>query len=167
MAAPQKIEPPQDGVEKEPSAARSKRWVWLVAGAAALVVVLGVVVVTLVTRGGGDSAEAKVRGAIGDYTAALGKGNLAALQQTTCGPLHDFYKGIPPEQFAKVYRLSVDRKNIPIVDNVDTVRITDNKAIAQAVVYTDADPSKRTARTFDLQRTQDGWKVCDPSSAAK
>ncbi|MGY4098402.1 Rv0361 family membrane protein [Nocardia sp. R16R-3T] len=167
MAQPQRYTPPPQQPEAAEAPARpSKRWLLLGAAAAALVAVIGLAVV-LVGNRGDNSPEAKVRATITDYTQALKSGDLAALRNTTCGQLHDFYQGIPADQFASVHQLSTDRKNIPVVASVDTIKITDKKAIAQATVYTDTDPTKRSARTFDLEQTADGWKVCDPPSAGK
>ncbi|MFX0574067.1 hypothetical protein [Nocardia nepalensis] len=167
IAQPQRITPPSQQPTATPAqapAGRSKRWLFVVVGAAAAVLV-AVLAVVLVGNRGDNSPEAKVRTTITDYTEALKSGDLAALRKTTCGPLHDFYQGIPADQFASVHQLSMDHKSIPVVASVDAIRITDKTAIAQASVYTDADPSKRSARTFDLEQTDDGWKVCDPPTA--
>ncbi|MFI7001474.1 hypothetical protein [Nocardia sp. NPDC050175] len=169
IAQPQRIAPPAQApaAAAEPASApgRSKRWLLAVAGAAALVVVLIGVIVAVFANSTDNSPETKVRAAITDYTQALKTGDLATLQSTTCGPLHDFYKGIPADQFAGVHQLSMDRRTIPVVDEVDAVKITDKTAVAQATVYTEADPNKRSARTFDLQQTDNGWKVCDPPTS--
>ncbi|WP_433600027.1 hypothetical protein ACQPXH_31380 [Nocardia sp. CA-135953] len=165
MAQPQRITPPgQQPAAAEAPAERSKRWLFLGAAAVVLIAVIGLAVALIGSRGD-NSPEAKVRASITDYTQALKSGDLAALRNTTCGQLHDFYQGIAADQFAGVHQLSMDRKNIPVVASVDAIKITDKTAIAQASVYTDADPTKRSARTFDLEQTADGWKVCDPPSA--
>ncbi len=165
MAQPQRITPPgQQPAAAEAPAERSKRWLFLGAAAVALIAVIGLAVALIGGRSD-NSPEAKVRATITDYTQALKSGDLAALRNTTCGQLHDFYQGIAADQFAGVHQLSMDRKNIPVVASVDAIKITDKTAIAQATVYTDADPTKRSARTFDLEQTADGWKVCDPPSA--
>ncbi|MEU2036625.1 Rv0361 family membrane protein [Nocardia amamiensis] len=166
IAQPQRIAPPQPGTAPSDTA-RSNRRLLVLGGAAVLVVALVAVIVALVTMSGDNSPEAQVRATITDYTDALKTGDLATLRSTTCGPLHDFYQGIPDDQFAGVHKLSVERKNIPVVDSIDAIRITDDTAIAQATVYTEADPAKRSQRTFDLQRTGDGWKVCDPPSGTQ
>ena len=70
---------------------------------------------------------------------------------------------VTADQFKGVHQLSTERGSIPVVASVDAVRITGDTALAEATVYTSADPSKRTARTFDLQRTDGNWKVCDPA----
>ncbi|MGW4769224.1 Rv0361 family membrane protein [Nocardia sp. NPDC004278] len=167
MAQPQRITPSgQQAAATAEAPAGSKRRLFVVLGAAAVAIIAVIALaVVLVGNRGDNSPEAKVRASITDYTDALKSGDLAALRKSTCGQLHDFYQGIPEDQFAGVHRLSMDRKNIPVVASVDAVRITDKSAIAQATVYTDADPSKRSARTFDLERTDAGWKVCDPPTA--
>ncbi|WP_433681346.1 Rv0361 family membrane protein [Nocardia sp. CA-119907] len=168
MAQPQRITPPAQPADAAAAEAPagSKRRLFVVLGAAAVAVIAVITLaVVLIGNRGDNSPEAKVRASITDYTEALKSGDLAALRKSTCGQLHDFYQGIPEDQFAGVHRLSLDRKNIPVVASVDAIRITDKTAIAQATVYTDADPSKRSARTFDLERTDDGWKVCDPPTA--
>ncbi|QBS45970.1 hypothetical protein DMB37_18930 [Nocardia sp. CS682] len=168
IAQPQRIAPPAQApaAADQTTSGRPKRWLLAVAGAAALVVVLVGVIVAVVVNSTDNSPDTQVRAAISDYTDALKTGDLTTLRETTCGPLHDFYQGIPADQFAGVHQLSMERRTIPVVDSVDAIRITDDTAIAQATVYTEADPSKRSARTFDLQRTDAGWKVCDPPSGA-
>ncbi|MEV0295745.1 hypothetical protein [Nocardia sp. NPDC050710] len=166
LAPPQRIAAPAPAPSDQlpadaPAGGRSKRWLLMV-GAAGVVLVAVLAAVVFALSGNPSSPEAKVRAAISDYTDALRDGDLATLRSSTCGPLHDFYANIPDDQFAGVHRLSMERKNIPVVDSVDAIQITGDNAIAQATVYTEADPSKRSARTFDLQHTADGWKVCDP-----
>ncbi|QIS16343.1 hypothetical protein [Nocardia arthritidis] len=158
VAAPQKISPES---ADQAASQRSKRLLFTVGGAAIAVVALIAVVVTLVTTTKGNSADGQIRGVITDFTKALKSGDLAALRNSTCGQLHDYYQTVAPDQFANLHQLSMDRKNIPIVDNVGAIKITDDKAVAQAVVYTDADPGKRSPRTFDLQKTNGAWKVCE------
>ncbi|MEU6186224.1 hypothetical protein [Nocardia sp. NPDC047038] len=168
VAPPQRIPPASQAAGATATGpTRPDRRLIVLGAAAVAVIALIAVIVSLVTMSGDDSPEAQVRSAITSYTDALKSGDLDALRSTTCGPLHDFYQGIPSDQFAGVHKLSMERKNIPVVDSIDAIRITDATAIAQATVYTEADPAKRSARTFDLQRTDDGWKVCDPPSSSQ
>lgn len=164
VAAPQRVPAASESGTAERSA-RGKRW-WLLVGAAAvLVVALLGVVIALVGGGTDNSPEGQVKRAIGTYTDALAEGDLEQLRAITCGTQHDFYQNISPEQFAGVYQTSKEQKAIPVIDSIDAVRITDDTAMAQATVHTAADPSERTQRTFDLQNTDGGWKVCDPPSS--
>ena len=161
VAPPQRIGA-QGEAPAEPGAKQSKKWLLAAGGAAVLVVALIATVVALM-GGTDDSPEGQVKAVIGDYTDALRSGDLEDLRASTCGDLHTFYQGITAEQFKGVHEVSTERGSIPVVDSVDAVRITGDTALAQATVYTSADPSKRTARTFDLQRTDGSWKVCDPA----
>lgn len=139
----------------------------LIAGAVVIVLVVVIaVIVALVGHGKNNSPQAKVSAAITAYTSALASGNLPDLQAATCGVQHSFYQSIAPDQYASVHKLAVDQRKIPKVDAVDSVQITGDKAIAQASVYTDADPT-RTADTFDLQQTAGNWKVCDSPAAGR
>ncbi|WP_155981084.1 hypothetical protein [Nocardia sp. CNY236] len=169
VAQPQRIPAPAQpagGAAAEVSS--RKRPTRLVMGAAiGLVVALAAVVLAFVAFRDDNSPPAQVRAAITTYTDALAAGDLAVLQQTTCGSLHQFYRDIPIEQFDGVHQLSVERQDIPVIDSIDAIRITEDTAITQATVYTEADPANRSARTFDLQRTDDGWKVCDPPSGTQ
>ncbi|MFI6871384.1 nuclear transport factor 2 family protein [Nocardia sp. NPDC050406] len=163
IAPPQRVPAASERTPAEtPPQGRGKRW-WLLVGAAAVAVLVLLGVVIGLVRGGTDnSPEAQVKGAISVYTEALADGDLDQLRGITCGSQHDFYQNISAEQFAGVYRTSKEQKSIPVIDRIDAVRITGDTAMAQATVHTEADPSNRSQRTFDLQHTDDGWKVCDP-----
>lgn len=128
-----------------------------------MVAVIAVVAAVMGFSGGSDSSpEGQVKQAIGTYTDALSSGDLEALRGITCGTQHDFYQKISADQFAGVYQTSKEQKSIPVVKSVDAIRITGDAALASATVYTEADPGKQSARTFDLQRKDGSWKVCDP-----
>lgn len=163
IAAPQRI--PADSPDGPPK--RNRRGL-LIAGAAVVLIVVVIAVIVALAGGSDNSPEAKVKAAITNYTNALASGKLSDLESATCGPQHDFYANMAksPDQYASVHKLAVDQRKIPKVDGVSSVQITGDKAVAQANVYTDAD-STRTSRTFDLQNTADGWKVCDLPNAAQ
>ncbi|MEU0542817.1 hypothetical protein ABZ319_23395 [Nocardia sp. NPDC005978] len=164
VAPPQRIPAANaDGGEDKASDKAGPNKKLLLIGAGVIVLVIAVIAAVIGLGGGGDdSPEGKVKQAIGTYTDALSDGDLDALRGITCGAQHDFYKNISAEQFAGVYQTSKEQKSIPVVRSVDAIRITGDAALAQATVYTEADPGKQSARTFDLQHTDDGWKVCDP-----
>ncbi|MEU1954707.1 hypothetical protein ABZ510_22910, partial [Nocardia rhamnosiphila] len=155
IAQPQRVEP-----AAAPAGSTGNRK-WLIAAGAAVVVVIALIAIVAGIGSGDDSPQARIRTAIGDYTGALESGDLAALRDITCGGLHDYYQGLSEEQFAAVHQQAVDGGSIPNVTGVDAVQITDRNALAQVTVQTEAD-SEQTTRTFDLQETDDGWKVCDP-----
>ncbi|WP_024801754.1 hypothetical protein [Nocardia sp. BMG51109] len=171
VAPPQQVPPAGPSAGPPPGAptasgGRNRRPL-ILAGAALVIVIAAIaLVVALMGSSEDNSPEARVKAAVTGYADALDGGDLTELRAATCGPLHDFYQNIAPDQFAGVHKLSVDQRKVPKVDSVDSVQITGEKAVAQASVYTEADPDHPVARTFDLQQTPDGWKVCDPPNAA-
>ncbi|QLY30778.1 nuclear transport factor 2 family protein [Nocardia huaxiensis] len=136
----------------------------VIAAAVVAVLVVGGVIFAVAKGSTDNSPQGQVKRAIATYTDALAAGDLEALRGITCGTQHDFYQNISAEQFAGVYQTSKEQKSIPVVKSVDAVQITGDTALAQATVYTEADPGKQSARTFDLRNTDGGWKVCDPAT---
>ncbi|WP_327142661.1 Rv0361 family membrane protein [Nocardia sp. NBC_01327] len=156
---------PAAGEAAEPAAAGgSKKRLWIIAAAVVAVLVVIGVVIAVVKGSSDNSPDSQVTASISTYTAGLAAGDLDKLRGITCGTQHDFYQNISADQFAGVYRTSKEQKSIPVVKSVDAIKITGDSAIAQATVYTEADPAKMSSRTFDLQHTADGWKVCDPAN---
>ena len=161
LAQPQRVPPAAErAAEPVTAGGHSRRWL-LAVGAAGVVLVLALVGLAVALIGGGSTPEDDVRAAIGDYTSALREGDLERLRSGTCGSLHEFYRDLPAEQFSNVHQQSVEQGNIPVVASVDAIKITDGTALALATVYTEADPGNRSERTFDLEETEQGWKVCD------
>lgn len=161
IAQPQRV--PAGGVDA-PADGGSKKKLLLIGGAILAVVVVIGAVVGLTSGGTDNSPEAKVKRAISTYTDGLSSGDLEKLRGITCGTQHDFYSKISAEQFAGVYKTSKEQKSIPVVKSVDAIKITGDTAMASATVYTEADPGKQSARTFDLRQTDGDWKVCDPQN---
>ncbi len=152
-----------DGTAAAPGGSKKKLWIIVAAAAIAVIAIVGVVV-GVTAHNSDNSPEAKVQKTITVYTDALKSGNLDALRAVTCGAQHDFYQKISADQFASVYKTSQDQKSIPQVKSVDAIQITGDAALAQATVYTAADPAKTSARTFDLRNEGGSWKVCDPQN---
>lgn len=175
-AAPQRVGvaagiPPQQPLPTriEPAAPEQakrggKGW-YIAAGAAAVAIVAAIGVALYVSSessSGENSPEAKVQTAISTYVDALASGDIAALRTATCGSLADYYQSVPDDAFAQVHQNAVTQKTIPQVSAVDAVRITDDTAIAQVEASIPA-TGERSWRTFDLERQDGTWKVCDPS----
>ncbi|RVW01282.1 Rv0361 family membrane protein [Rhodococcus xishaensis] len=116
----------------------------------------------LIARIAQSGPESEVGDAVKTFVAALDSGDLTALQESTCGTLADFYQDIPPAEFADVHADAVTHGGIPVVTSIDTVQITDDSAIAQVTAHTHRDPSNESPRTFNLERIDGVWKVCDP-----
>ncbi|MGG7103162.1 nuclear transport factor 2 family protein [Rhodococcus sp. 24CO] len=157
---PTRIEP----AEPEQTKRGGKGW-YIAAGAAAVAIVAAIGVALYVSSessSGGNSPEAQVQAAISTYVDALASGDIAALRTATCGSLADYYQSVPDDAFAQVHQNAVTQKTIPQVSAVDAVRITDDTAIAQVEASIPA-TGERSWRTFDLERQDGTWKVCDPS----
>ena len=124
---------------------------------------IGVAVFVSSNSGSGESSpEAQVQTAISTYVDALQTGDLATLRTSTCGALGEYYRTIPDAAFAQVHDNAVAQKTIPQVGAVDAVRITDDTAIAQVQASLPS-TGEQSWRTFDLERQDGTWKVCDPS----
>ncbi len=158
---PQRVEPAaarDDRQRAVPSAEKGRKGWWFAAVAAALILVAALVAVALyATRDTPPTPEEQIRSSIDTFVEALRTGDIQALRSNSCGPLAEYYKSIKDEEFAQIYQDSVDHQIIPVVQSVDAIQIAENNtAIAQATVYTRADPSNRTARTFNLEERKSG-----------
>lgn len=169
-AAPQRVLPPQQSAPQRVAAAQqpAKRHgkAWLFAAIAA-----GVIVVAAIAVAGAvvynnnqaeNSPEAQVQGTIDTFVAALTQGDLATLRTSTCGSLAEYYQGISDQDFAEVHQVAVNQQNIPVVGGVDAVQITGDSAIAQVKAHTAANPGEQSWRTFNLEKVDGTWKICDP-----
>ncbi|BCN55725.1 hypothetical protein [Prescottella equi] len=161
-AGPQRIRPTAPSTKKDRRRGGNRGWI--VASTLAVVGVLAALGVTgfvIARTGAQDPDESRVRNAVDTFAQALDSGNLGALQSSTCGTLANFYRDIPPTDFAGVHRDVVAHGGVPVVTSVDTVQITGDTAIAQVTAHTEADPSDASPRTLDLERVDGTWKVCD------
>ncbi|MCX5041998.1 hypothetical protein OG921_02155 [Aldersonia sp. NBC_00410] len=160
-ARPQRIEPTAPPAKPK---RKRRRWLATVVAALVLIVALAAGLTWFIARPEpGPSTEDQIRTAIDDFGTALGSGDLAALQSVTCGPLGDYYRTVPPDEFAQVHRATVEQGSIPVVASVDAIQVTDDtSAIAQITAYRPADPANRSVRTFNLLNTPAGWQVCEP-----
>jgi len=62
-----------------------------------------------------------------------------------------------------VHQAAVAAGSIPVVESVDIVQVSnDQTAIAQVTAHLPVDPATSSARTFNLLKTPEGWKVCEP-----
>lgn len=159
QASPQRVGPPPEQRRRG-----GRRWFGALAAALVLIVAAGVAGYLYLSRDTDDSSpEAEIRTTITSFTQALSSGDLATLRTSSCGDLAAYYRDIPDAEFADVHRVAVEQGNIPVVDGVDAVQITDDTALAQVIAYTAANPNERSPRTFDLQLDGDVWKVCSPT----
>ncbi|MEV0945410.1 hypothetical protein [Rhodococcus sp. NPDC049939] len=164
-ATPQRVLPTAQSTPPRAPNAKKRRKPWLFAA-----VTTGVIVLAAIVAAGAvayndrvaNSPQAQVQRAIDTFVAALAEGDLATLRTSTCGSLAEYYQQIPDNEFAEVHRVAVTQENIPVVGDVDAVQITDDTAIAQVEAHTTADPNEQSWRTFNLERVDGSWKICDP-----
>ncbi len=169
-AAPQRVLPPQQSAPQRVAAAQqpAKKHgkAWLFAAIAAFVIVVAAIavagVVVYTNNRAENSPEAQVQGTIDTFVAALTQGDLATLRTSTCGSLAEYYQGISDQDFAEVHQVAVTQQNIPVVGGVDAVQITGDTAIAQVKAHTAANPGEQSWRTFNLEKVDGTWKICDP-----
>lgn len=135
------------------------RWT-LIAGGAVAVVVAVVAVFLFVQYRAANSPDAAVRDSVDEFVNALTSGDLDALSAATCGSLAEFYETVDPDEFRSIHDLAVQQGSVPVVTSIDKVQITGDTAIVEVTAHTAADPSDETARTFDLTREGDEWRVC-------
>ncbi|AMY22101.1 Rv0361 family membrane protein [Rhodococcoides fascians] len=165
---PQKARPQQVGPRRvgppaaEPDKPSHKKWWAALVAAVVVIAAVAAGAYLLIDRTNvEDSPEAQIRTTVESFTRALAAGDLATLRSTSCGDLATFYRDIPDAEFADVHRVSVEQGNIPTVDSIDAIQVTDDTtAIAQVIAHTDANPNDRSPRTFDLSLDGDQWKVC-------
>ena len=169
-AAPQRVLPPQQSAPKrvaaaeKPSKKHGKAWLFT-AIAAGVIVVAAIAVAGIVVYNNNqaeNAPEAQVQGTIDTFVAALTQGDLATLRTSTCGSLAEYYQGISDQDFAEVHQVAVTQQNIPVVGGVDAVQITGDTAIAQVKAHTAANPAEQSWRTFNLEKVDGTWKICDP-----
>lgn len=182
-AQPQRVLPPQQSAPQRPtppsgsSAASAavkadanggtkegRSWRFAAIGAA-IVVVLAIVIAGVVLyqqHAAENSPEAKVQRSIDTFVTALREGDLATLRTSTCGSLAEYYNSITPEEFANVHRVAMEQQSLPVVGAVDAIQFTDNRAIAQVSAHTTANPAEQSLRTFNLEKIDDTWKICNP-----
>lgn len=160
--APQRIPARSQGTTKKRSSGRlSGRWILALVAALLVIVAVGVAgYLYLTSNNAEESAEAEIETTIESFTQALAAGDLATLRSSSCGDLATYYRDIGDADFADVHQVAVEQGNIPVLDRVDAVQITDDTAIAQVIAYTEANPAERSPRTFDLRLEDEVWKVC-------
>ena len=162
-ARPQQVGPRRVGPPAaEPNKPSHKKWWAALVAAVVVIAAVAAGAYLLIDRTSvEDSPEAQIRTTVESFTRALAAGDLATLRSTSCGDLATFYRDIPDAEFADVHRVSVEQGNIPTVDSIDAIQVTDDTtAIAQVIAHTDANPNDRSPRTFDLSLDGDQWKVC-------
>ncbi|MCG5432144.1 DUF4878 domain-containing protein [Mycobacterium sp. MYCO198283] len=159
---PPQTVPPREPGHKPPG--RHRPWGWIVAvvlviAALAAVAVLGTM---LLTRGG-DTAKSKedaVRDTIMEFGAAIKRGDLAKLRSMTCGTKRDGYVKINEASWKTTHDRVMKAKEYPVIASIDQVVVNGDHAEANVTTFMAKDPSVKSTRSFDLQFTDNEWKIC-------
>ncbi len=157
-AMPQRIGPePTPHAPRKPRGKLFKRLIVLlvVLGVLAAIVVGGLFVYDSVR---GPTEDQQVENAIEAYMTAVRDGELDDLRATTCGAAREYYEELSAAEFTSIYDAS--RNSIPIIDDIERVEITGNRALAEVTAHTTAH-AEETVRTVGLERVGGEWKVCD------
>ncbi|ANR91177.1 Rv0361 family membrane protein [Mycobacterium avium] len=164
-AVPQSI-PPRLGGKLRTS--RQFNWGWILALvvivlALAAIAILGTV---LLTRGRHTnvSQEDQVRHTIGNFDAAIQRGDLTTLRSITCGTTRDGYADYDEHAWAETYRRVSAAKQYPVIASIDQVVVNGQHAEANVTTFMAYDPQVRSTRSLDLQYRDDQWKICQSAS---
>lgn len=127
-------------------------------GVAAAVVLGSLLVVFAVTSR--VSQEDRVRSVIQTFDTAVQRGDLATLREVTCGQTREAYAAYDERSWADAYSKISTAKQYPVVASVDDVVINGDHAEANVTSYMAFDPATTSTRSFDLQRRDDQWRIC-------
>ena len=101
-----------------------------------------------------------VRNTIQDFDTSVQKGDLATLRAITCGATHDRYANYDEQAWAEAYAKVAAAKQYPVVASIDRVVVHGDQAEANVTTFMAYAPQTRSARSFDLQRIDGAWKIC-------
>lgn len=137
---------------------KSRRKLAIAVGVAAAVILSSMLAVFAVTSR--VSQEERVRAVIQTFDTAVQRGDLATLQEVTCGQTREAYAAYDQRSWADAYSKISSAKQYPVVASVDDVVINGDHAEANVTSYMAFDPATTSTRSFDLQRRDDQWRIC-------
>jgi hypothetical protein len=109
------------------------------------------------------SKENAVRATIENFDTAVRNGDLATLRTITCGQTRDTYASYDDKAWSDTYARVAAAKQYPVVASVDEVVVNGDHAEANVTSYMAFDPATTSIRSFDLQFSDDQWKICQSS----
>lgn len=160
-AAPQVI-PPRGEAPKPAAQRRSWGWVVAVVLVIAALVAIAVLGTMLLTRDSGPKAsqEDMVRTTIQNFDIAVQRGDLATLRSITCGATRDSYVKYNDKTWTETHARVAAAKQYPVVASIDQVVVNGDHAEANVTTFMAYAPQTRSTRSFDLQFSDDQWKIC-------
>jgi hypothetical protein len=107
--------------------------------------------------------ENAVRSTIESFDAAVRNGDLATLRNITCGQTRETYANYDDKAWSDTYARVAAAKQYPVVASVDEVVVNGDHAEANVTSYMAFDPATTSTRSFDMQFSDDQWKICQSS----
>ena len=151
-AAPQAIPPRTPGRPR-----------WLIPALLALVAVVAAAIVGTVLLVRANAAKAQqnlVRSTIETFDTAVRNGDLSTLREVTCGQTREDYAAFDDASWADASTRILAAKQYPVIASIDEVVINGDHAEANVTSYMAFDPATASSRSFDLQFTDEQWKIC-------
>ena len=151
-AAPQAIPPRTPGRPR-----------WLIPALLALVAVVAAAIVGTVLLVRANTAKAQqnmVRSTIETFDTAVRNGDLSTLREVTCGQTREDYAAFDDASWADASTRILAAKQYPVIASIDEVVINGDHAEANVTSYMAFDPATASSRSFDLQFTDEQWKIC-------
>ena len=153
------------GPQEIPAARHTRpRWLRPVAVIAALLVAAALVGLFLWQRNAAQaSRENSVRSTIETFDHAIRDGDLATLRTVTCGQTRKTYDDYDQQAWTDTYAKVSAAKQYPVVASIDQVVVNGDHAEANVTSYMAYDPATTSTRSFDLQFSDNQWKICQAS----
>jgi hypothetical protein len=158
---------PRTGPQTIPPRVDTPRRRWLTPAVLAIAGLLAAVILGMVlfkrSTAPKVSQEDLVRSSIQTFDNAVQQGDLATLRSITCGQTRDTYVNYDDQSWSDTYSKVLAAKQYPVVASIDEVVVNGDHAEADVTSYMAFDPTTKSTRSFDLQYTDEQWKICQSS----
>lgn len=134
-----------------------------IAAAAVIAVVIVAAIALLVPKSSSESSQdprQQAANATTSFIDAVGRGDLAALRQQTCGGAKAYYDRMDEAQWQRVHGNAKADGLLPELDGLQAIDVRDDKAEVQVEVHYANKPSAKVRNTLTLEKDADTWKVC-------
>ena len=145
-----------------PRTPRRPRWlipILLVLAALLAAAILGAVLL-MRANAAKQAQQNMVRSTIETFDTAVRNGDLATLRNVTCGQTRENYAKFDDKSWADASTRILAAKQYPVIASVDEVVVNGDHAEADVTSYMAFDPATTSTRSFDLQLSDEQWKIC-------
>lgn len=139
------------------TAGKGRRKLWTLIAALVALAVIATAIWYFLFYSSPQSQAAK---AAERFQTAMSEGDLATLQDVTCGADRDYYTSVSPEEFAKAYQSQIARNQMMRFHDVTGVVIDGDTARVGVDVYSSATPNETIPAQVTLHKIDGDWKVC-------